>query len=172
MKWPEPTPPWITEALRHRGLREGPGKQNNPVILGWIKKLGGWFNDDETPWCGTFVAHCLDQAGFPVPKDWFRAKSYVTYGDPCTGDNIPFGAICVKGRVGGGHVFFAVGRSPGGETVYGLGGNQSNMVNIAAFKVSDLIGIRYPNSKSVLRDPLPIIASAAAVNATMGGSEA
>ena len=53
---------WIKEARKHIGLAEIPGKQHNPVIVNWLTALGAWWNDDETPWCGTFVAHC------PVPS--------------------------------------------------------------------------------------------------------
>jgi hypothetical protein len=33
--------------------------------------------DDETPWCGTYVAHCLQTSGVKFPKDWFRALAYL-----------------------------------------------------------------------------------------------
>ena len=169
--WPQPMGKWIDHAFRHRGLREIPGPRHNPTILQWIRSLKGWFKDDETPWCGTFVAHCLDVAGLPIPKHWYRAKAYLDYGAACNKDSIPFGAICVKGRTGGGHVFFAVARSPDGQRIYGLGGNQSNMVNIAAFRLSDIIGVRWPD-RAAPRMALPIAQNASQLNATAGGSEA
>lgn len=169
--WPQPMPKWLDHAFRHRGLREIPGPRHNPIIMKWIRSLKGWFTDDETPWCGTFVAHCLEVAGYSYPKHWYRAKAYSTYGTavPKQGP-LPYGAICVKSRRGGGHVFFAVAQSPNGQTIYGLGGNQSNMVNIVPFKLSELDDIRWPpgGEKSIR---LPVVHSSD-IQAANRGSEA
>lgn len=168
--WPNPMPSWVDHAFRHRGLKEIPGKNTNPTIRKWLIELKAWWTDDETPWCGTFVAHCLMYAGITPPKNWFRAKEYLTYGTACARENIPFGAICVKSRTGGGHVFFAVAQSEDGNTIYGLGGNQSNMVNIMAFPRSVIDGARWPSS-SYPQTPLPK-ATASQINAaSAGGSE-
>lgn len=172
MRYPIPMPKWVDLAFRYRGLREIPGPSHNPTILKWLVKLKAWWKDDETPWCGTFVAHCLDGAGLPIPKHWYRAKEYATYGRACNKDSIPFGAICVKGRIGGGHVFFAVAASRDGQTIYGLGGNQGNMVNIAAFRLTDITNVRWPDERAT-RTQLPVADSAASLNAAaVGGSEA
>lgn len=173
--WPSPMPKWLDEAFRYRGLKEIPGKQHNPLIVKWLIALKAWWREDETPWCGTFVAHCLQTVGLPIPKNWFRAGDYATYGTPVsfigTAYTIPFGAICVKSRKGGNHVFFAVARSADGKVVYGLGGNQSNMVNIAAFKVSDIDHVRWPNPK-LQKLELPKATSAELAAAAVGGREA
>lgn len=170
--WPKPLPLWIDHAFRHIGMKEIPGPKHNPAILQWIRKLKGWFTDDETPWCGTFVAHCLQEAGLSIPKNWFRAKEYSSYGTACSKSAIPFGAIGVKSRVGGGHVFFIVAQSRDGQTVYGLGGNQRNMVNITSFKLSELDAVRWPDP-SLKQLALPIADNSAALNAqASGGSEA
>lgn len=147
---------WMAEAFKHLGLREIPGKQNNPTIVRWVKELKGWWNEDETPWCGTFVAHCLQAAGMPTPKDWYRAKSYADYGVSCIKTEAPFGAIGVKSRKGGGHVFFIVARDISGNILYGLGGNQSNMVNIVPFHLSEIDAVRWiPQVAN--RVPLPVV---------------
>lgn len=170
MKWPLPLPLWIDIAMRFRGLREIPGKQHAPKIGMMLKKLKAWWSDDETPWCGVFVGYCLLEAGITPPKHWYRAKAYATYGTAVSKENIPFGAICVKSRKGGGHVFFAVARSEDGRTIYGLGGNQSNMVNIVPFALSEIDDIRWP-PVSVNRLSLPI-ATAQQIGAASKGSEA
>ena len=170
IQWPQPMPKWLDHAFRHRGLREIPGPKHNPIILAWVKSLRGWFTDDETPWCGTFVAHCLDVAGLIVPKHWYRAKAYTDYGSPCSLDSIPFGAICVKGRKGGGHVYFAVARSRDNTIIYGLGGNQGNMVNISTFHRKDIIAARWAGGDTP-RLSLPIATSATQLNAVASGSE-
>lgn len=82
MEYPKPLPMWIDHALRHVGLREIPGKQHNPTIIKWLSQLKGWWKEDETPWCGTFVAHCLREAGLPIPQHWYRAKAYADFGSP------------------------------------------------------------------------------------------
>lgn len=169
--YPKPMPKWFVEAFSHLGLAEIPGKQNNPTIIGWLIALKAWWKEDETPWCGTFVAHCLKTAGMSVPKAWFRAKEYANWGNPCNKDSIPFGAVCIKSRVGGGHVFFAVASSRDGQTIYGLGGNQGNRVSIVPFKLSDIDAVRFP-VEAAQRLALPIASSLAEVGAVKAGSEA
>lgn len=71
---------WVAEARKHIGLAEVAGKQHNGTIVNWLIKLGAWWRDDETPWCGTFVAYCLRQSGRPVPRHWYRARAYESYG--------------------------------------------------------------------------------------------
>lgn len=168
--WPQPMPAWMDDAFRHRGMREIPGKAHNPIIIKWLKSLKAWWSEDETPWCGTFVAHSLREAGITPPKHWYRAKGYLDYGTPVNKANIPFGAICVKGRTGGGHVFFAVAKSPDGRIIYGLGGNQSNCVNITSFKIEELIAVRWPPT-STTRLSLPSV-TADQIGAANRGSEA
>lgn len=122
---------WIKTARSYIGLREIRGTRHNQTILNWIKQLGGWFKDDETPWCGTFIAHCLTVNNRAIPKHWYRAKAYADYG---TRLNKPaYGCLGVMSRTGGGHVTFIVGQTKDGRYLVGLGGNQSNMVNLALF---------------------------------------
>ena len=170
--WPKPIPLWITIALGYRGLREIPGKQHNPTIINWLTKLKAWWKEDETPWCGTFVATCLREANLSIPSAWYRAKAYETYGVSKLIDPIPFGAICTKTRTGGGHVFFAVAQSRDGLTVFGLGGNQGNMVNISAFKRSDITAVRWPAGTNQPVMQLPYATHADLAAASLGGTEA
>ena len=142
--------PWMAEAYKHLGLTEIPGKQHNPTILRWIRGLGGWFTDDETPWCGTFNAHCLRTAGIAVPKHWYRAKAYLEWGVPCSAR---VGAVAIFGRKGGGHVGFVVGE--GDSNLYILGGNQRNQVNITPIATSRLLGIRWPHDQALGMTSLP-----------------
>ena len=172
MKYPIPSPEWIDHALSHLGIREVPGPTSNTTILKWLLKLKAAWKEDATPWCGTFVAHCLQEADLVFPKFWFRAKAYMEYGTACSKSDIPFGAICVKLRVGGGHVFFAVAQSVDGTLIYGLGGNQHDMVNITPFKLSEIENVRWPDANTV-RHALPRITSGTQLAAAaMGGSEA
>ncbi len=153
--WPQPMPSWLDHAFRHRGMKEIPGKSHNPTIIKWLKSLKAWWAEDETPWCGTFVAHCLREVGITPPQHWYRAKAYSSYGTSVVKANIPFGAICVKSRRGGGHVFFAVAKSSDGRTIFGLGGNQSNCVNITPFRIDEIDSASWPPAGGT-RLPLPV----------------
>ncbi|MDM1247933.1 TIGR02594 family protein [Acinetobacter sp. R933-2] len=132
---------WMVEAKKYIGLREIVGKQHNKTILGWIKGLGGWFTDDETPWCGTFVAHCLKTAGVKYPKHWYRALDYVNYGSKLA--KPAYGCVAIKTRKGGGHVCFVVGRDQKTKKLVCLGGNQSNAVSYALYSDGEFQEFRW-----------------------------
>ena len=85
-------PPWMKIAYSLNGTTEFAGKSNNPKIIGWAKKVGGWiasfYKEDSIPWCGLFVAHCMKEAGFPVKQDALSALSWEKYErscEPCLG---------------------------------------------------------------------------------------
>ena len=122
--------PWLAEARQHIGLTEIAGKQHNSIIGNWLISLKAWWTDDETPWCGTFVAHCARTAGRDLPKHWYRALDWQNTG---TRLNAPaYGCVVVFARQGGGHVGFCVGQDEQGN-LWILGGNQGNRVSVAKF---------------------------------------
>ena len=137
---------WLAYGYKFAWLKEVAGTKTNSTIREWLKELNAWWTDDETPWCGVFIAICLKKSGFvqsktldakpgQYPKNWMRALSYMTEGGskldkPC------YGCVGVKTRKGGGHVTFIVGKTPNGKLV-GFGGNQSNSVNFALYNESD-----------------------------------
>jgi uncharacterized protein (TIGR02594 family) len=106
--------------------------QHNPIIQAWLKELGAGWDDDETPWCGTAVAHCLKSSGRGIPKHWYRAAAYAdpSYGTvlqkPCVG------ALAIYTRKGGGHVTIVAGIDKQGRVMC-FGGNQSDAINVMAF---------------------------------------
>lgn len=126
-------PKWLTEAYSHIGLKEIAGVKTAKEIEEWLKELGAWWKDDETAWCGTFVAICLKRGMRTYPKHWYRALAYRDYGTvldkPCVGCIVSFT------RSGGGHVGFVVGKDKYGNLMV-LGGNQKNMVNIMPFSIA------------------------------------
>lgn len=147
-------PAWIVEALKHVGLKEIAGPKHNTTILSWIKNLSGWFTDDETPWCGTFIAQCLKESGRGYPKHWYRALAYTDYGTRLA--KPAYGSIGVMGRTGGGHVTFIVGETKDGKYLVGLGGNQSNAVNLMKFQKSRFTAFVWPTYDSgVASSPYP-----------------
>ncbi|QMT39978.1 TIGR02594 family protein [Neisseria shayeganii] len=133
--------PWIIEARRYEGLAEVPGKNHNPTITHWLNTLKAWWRDDETPWCGTFVAHCCRHAGRALPKHWYRALAWVDAGVRLKAP--AYGCIAVFGRKGGGHVGFVVGRDRAGNLLI-LGGNQGNKVSIAKFERARAVAFVWP----------------------------
>lgn len=146
-------PSWVTVGRRLTGAREIPGPCHNSWISkGWARLGAGWYNDDETPWCGFFVAHCMDAVGHPYPgKGLFaRAKAWLDWGKA---SKPVLGAVAVFGRDGGGHVGFLVGESS--SNWYVLGGNQANCVSIAPIAKSRALGFRWPLSVPASSTPLP-----------------
>lgn len=133
---------WVAEARKHIGLVEIPGKNHNPTIVNWLIKLKAWWQDDETPWCGVFVGHCLAAANRPRPEHWYRAKAYADYGTRLS--KPAYGCIAVMSRQGGGHVGFVVGEVSKGGDLLILGGNQGNKVSIARFPRSRITAYVWP----------------------------
>lgn len=130
---------WMAYAITLLGTREVAGPGNSPIIAGWLKGLKAWWFDDATPWCGVFVAHCLQKAGHRPPRHWYRAKGWLEWGEPC---EPAYGAICILNREGGGHVFFVTKVSK--SYIWGVGGNQGDKVCEAKFDHARVIGFRWP----------------------------
>lgn len=141
-------PSWLSTARQLIGTKEKPGSSDNPVIVAWAKKIGGWeggyYQHDDTPWCGLFVAHCLTENKITPPKGFLAALSYQNWGDKC--DPAVPGAVLVFGRKGGGHVGFYVSED---DTAYHvLGGNQSDAVTITRVAKDRLVDARWPTGQS------------------------
>ena len=147
---------WIAEARKHIGLKEIKGSRHNPIILSWLKKLKAWWNDDESAWCGLYVAYCLQEANVPTPKHWYRALDYLNYGTKLY--KPAYGCVAVKKRKGGGHVCFVVGTTEEGKLVC-LGGNQNDGVCLGFYDPSDFEFRWYGKSTApaLYRYNLPII---------------
>lgn len=145
-------PRWLATARSLVGTREIVGPKHSSIILGWLDKLKAWWRDDETPWCGVFVAHCISEAGLPYPKLYMQAKAWSDYGSLLRTDRLAPGAILVFGRQGGGHVGFYVGEDEG--HYYVLGGNQGNAVSIMKLGKSRLLASRWPRGEPVLGKPV------------------
>jgi uncharacterized protein (TIGR02594 family) len=140
-------PPWLTLASHDLGTHEGVGKANNPKVVAFFKDAGfPGVKDDATAWCAAFVGAQLKRSGFE-PSGSLAARSYEAWGvglkDPV------LGCVCTKKRGNSswqGHVFLVVGLSADGKTVFGLGGNQSDAVTVAAFKRSEVTSFRWPSN--------------------------
>lgn len=137
-------PYWLTIARHHLGTAEIPGKDTTPQIAKWLRELKAWWSDDETPWCGVFVAAMMETVD-ALPPHWYRAKAWAEWGQPCAPQT---GCIVVFERKGGGHVGLLVGKDQGGRLLV-LGGNQGNRVSIAPFDPSRVLAYRWPLSRPV-----------------------
>lgn len=149
-------PPWVTALRTKIGEKEIPGSKHNPwIATGWQRLKAGWFNSDETPWCGFAIAWALNEVNLSYPKEFPRAASFKTYGTACAAQ---VGAIGVKAREGGNHVFMIVGQTPDRKYYKCLGGNQKNAVNIMDILKTNVDAIRWPPGVPIPRTPhLPIM---------------
>jgi uncharacterized protein (TIGR02594 family) len=130
-------------ARGYTGTIEGPGSENNPVIMEMYASVGhDWVEHDSVAWCAAFVGHCLEQAGIRSTRQ-LTARSYLDWGVPVEIADAQPGDIGVIPRGTSswqGHVFFI--ERIEGSWVWGLGGNQSDAVNVKRYPVSKLLGAR------------------------------
>jgi uncharacterized protein (TIGR02594 family) len=152
-------PSWLTIGRSYLGMREIAGKETAPVITRWLKDLRAWWSDDETPWCGVFVAAVMREAGYGRPSAWYRAKAWAEYGTAL--DKPEKGCIVVYDRKGGGHVGFVVSIESGGR-IMTLGGNQGNVVSIAPFDPERVLAYRWPPEAPPPREDLPLVGKSSA----------
>jgi uncharacterized protein (TIGR02594 family) len=156
-------PKWLVAARKHLGLAEIPGKEHHPTIQKWLKTLKAWWIDDETPWCGTFVAAVFREADILPAKHWYRAKGWLDWGIPIEGPKQ--GAVVVFERSGGGHVGFIVGVDQKGRLLV-LGGNQGNKVSVVPFDTARVLGYRWPSEGALVARLAP-----PRVDSTAGASQ-
>lgn len=156
-------PRHLTIARSLIGVREVPGAGNSATIMGWIRRLGIGalgvvVNADSVPWCGTFVAYCVKEAGLKPAPIAVRAKAWAAWEANIAADRLAPGAILVFDRQGGGHVGFYVGEDD--LSYHVLGGNQSDAVNIMRLAKSRCIARRWPRGVAVLGKPVRMSARA------------
>ena len=135
-------PEYLTIARHDIGVREIKGPKHHPRIREMLARLGAWWSDDETPWCGVALAAWVKAAGHPIPKHYYRALAWADYGAPCP--RPMQGAIAVLTRKGGGHVGLVTGVTASGGMVRLLGGNQNDAVNELWFPAARITAYRRP----------------------------
>lgn len=137
--------PWHEEAIRLIGTREIAGPRSNEVILEMAEDLDIDYKDDDIPWCGLFVGHCVGSSlgDEPLPANVLGARQWQRFGMECEPQ---MGAILVfwRGSKNGwkGHVGFYHGEDSTHYHV--LGGNQSNTVNVTRIPRKRLLEARWP----------------------------
>ncbi len=146
---PADMPPWLAVARAELGVEEVLDTGNNPRIQQYHDAAGA-IDVDSTPWCGSFIAFCLEQTGHPKilvsnlhskrAADWMNWGSVAT--DP------PVGALCVltpQAPGSSGHVGFYVRHTSDTSKVVLLGGNQGKpgKVSEEAFAAADVRSFRW-----------------------------
>lgn len=139
------------------GLSEIPGASSNPVILRWARDIGAPkdYRNDDTPWCAVAMNRWAQACGYPLSGsgyDLVRAKSFATWGQPCTPT---LGAVLVFERPEGHHVGLYAGEGP--TAFYVLGGNQGNAVSYTWIARSRLIACRWPSSVAPPSSPQTVL---------------
>lgn len=142
------TIPWLEAAYNLVGTQEIPGDDSNEVILDWAEDLElTSYSDDDIPWCGLFVAHCV---GSQLPEEVLPvyplgARKWEKFGTAVTPR---LGAVMVfwRGSKEGwkGHVGFYWAEDD--EAYHILGGNQSNSVCVTRIAKNRLLSARWPET--------------------------
>lgn len=143
----EGAPRMLVQMLQLYGVKEYPGNEDNPVIIGWAKEVGldGVYKKDVIAWCGLVMAVVAKRAGKEVVKDPLWALNWANFGiavdEPMLGDVLVFRRY-KNGKLIGGHVAIYVYETP---TTYGcLGGNQADSVSITEIAKNRLAAARRP----------------------------
>jgi len=142
------TMPWLETAYSLMGTQEKPGHGSNEAILGWAEKLElTSYNDDDIPWCGLFVAHCIGSqlTEETLPNNPLGARNWSGFGKHVSPR---LGAVMVfwRGSPHGwkGHVGFYWAEDD--DAYHILGGNQSNSVSVTRIAKNRLITSRWPST--------------------------
>lgn len=137
--------PWYAEAIRLTGTREIAGPGSNPTILAMAETLDIDYGDDDIPWCGLFVGHCIGATlgDEPMPPNPLGSRNWLRFGEdvpPQVGAVMVFWRIKRSGWQG--HVGFYHGEDTSHFHI--LGGNQSNSVNVMRIERKRFLGARWP----------------------------
>lgn len=152
----------LQTAISELGVVEGKGSKNDPRVLEYHKAAGG-FSQDSVPWCGSFIAWNLLQNHLPYNRAKASAAIYWATDFVTEGNGIQLkkpipGAIGVKKRVGGNHVFLfvrwidrkagvfeAIGGNQGGGKASGHDGS----VTLTKFNAADVFAWTWPKKTPI-----------------------
>ena len=141
-------PPWLALALNELAtdVEEKRGKgRHNPRILEYHATTTLRAQDDETPWCSSFVNWCITQSGIKG-TNLAAARSWLkwTQGEALTQPRKGAITIFWRGSPNGifGHVAFYLGQTKNHIEV--VGGNQGDQISIAKYAKSKFLGYRWP----------------------------
>lgn len=143
--------PILSKAFSQYGIMEIKGKADNPEITKYFDALGfdGAALKDETSWCAAFVNWVAKECKLPHTLR-LNARSWETMWDEATAPKMGDVVVLWRGQtpdecIGNtnlkkGHVGFFIRED--GDTIWMLGGNQSNMVCISQYSKSKVLTYR------------------------------
>ena len=141
-------PMWYRIAKRELedAVVEFPGRSvHNPRIIEYHASVPGGFDEDEVPWCSSFVNWCMEQSDTHGSEN-AGARSWEKWGTTLSEPKL--GAVSVFWRgtksSGKGHVGFFVKATSAGVSV--LGGNQGNQVSVDTYPKERLLSYRWPET--------------------------
>lgn len=132
------------------GVKEVAGSLSNPLVLAMLQLDAKWVQDDETKWCSAFPNFVcwilkLPRSRSLAARSWLLVGTSIALSDARAEEDVviltrgknapPASVLQAPGHVG----FYA---SQDATSVYLLGGNQADGVNVAAFPKSRILGIR------------------------------
>jgi len=146
-----PDTPYVL-AQSYIGTKEIPGKQDNPIIIRWLRTFAAWVSSEETAWCSAFVNAMAKATGFERSGK-LNARSWLGVGEPIDLADARPGDVVILWRKSltawEGHVGFLDHFDRRQGQLWLLGGNQYNSsrgksdeVNVSPYPVSRLLGVR------------------------------
>ena len=142
-------------AINEFGIKEIKGAKHNARIIQYAKESNlAWINDDETPWCSTFLNWVAKEANLETSKS-AAARSWQHVGfetkEPEPGDIVVFWRESILSHLG--HVGIYLGFSMDHTRVYVLGGNQGDAVSISAYPAERVLSFRRLNNTKKITLP-------------------
>lgn len=125
------------------GTTEVEGTEANPRVLEYYRHAGaGYVADDAVPWCAAFLGWVLAQAGIKNTGS-LLARSYLDWGREAKKPGKGCVVVLKRGtQPWQGHVGFLDKIED--KSVWVLGGNQGDAVNVKKFPRSAVLGFREP----------------------------
>ena len=130
-------------AFGELGQKEISGAEHNERILEYQEMTGLDFGNDEVAWCSIFANWVALQANLEMShsamaRSWLKVGKKTDWPQP--GDIVVFWRKDINSLFG--HVGFFVGYTKSGKSIYCLGGNQNDEVNIQTFPLDRIIEFR------------------------------
>ncbi|MEN3146114.1 peptidoglycan-binding protein [Neorhizobium sp. IRAMC:178] len=147
-------PPWVDLVKRKMGLHETRDKKE---LSEFLKSDGHALGDPaKLPWCGdlmeTIIAVSLPKE--PMIANPYWAANWLRFGVPVKQGEYYLGAIGVKARTGGNHVFTIVGHDK--THVHAAGGNQSDSISVVKIRKDQITGMRFPATYPFPTQQMPL----------------
>jgi uncharacterized protein (TIGR02594 family) len=134
--------PWLEAARALIGTTEDPGTANDASVTAMFRDSVGQVHPDSVPWCAALTGACLKRTGYKGSGS-LMARSYLNWGTKLTEPRKGAVVVLERGAAPAGHVGFV--ERWNATSVWILGGNQSDAVNIKSFPRGKVLGFRWPS---------------------------